>query len=371
MWKRWVFPLVVWPAFAALALGAGCADYVGDFGRNCTAEELAEYGCGYCPVTCRKLGGAGLTDGGVGASCDGQCVPGPPVNWDGPLLLWTGPGPEIPECPPQARGASGGVWVGDLKAPPAACGACSCASPIGSCVSPVTFTTSSLTCPGDGSMAAHFAFDAPGGWDGACTSTNALDAGKVCGGAFCIASLTIAPLTKTAGTCTPETGTSSTPLAPPTWETLSAVCPGATSGSCNRSDLTCMPANEPGFERCVYRPGDAPCAPDSQYTIRHVLYTGLNDTRGCAPCTCGDVVGSSCSAKVSVFSDPICTDLVGTYSIDATGSKCFDLPPGIGLGSKSASSVTYTPGFCQPGGGGPTGFAEPIDPTTFCCLPAP
>jgi hypothetical protein len=40
------------------------------------------------------------------------------------------------------------------------------------------------------------------------------------------------------------------------------------------------------------------------------------------------------------------------------------------MGSKSASSATYTPGTCSlaPGAAQPIGDAGAIDPVTFCCL---
>jgi hypothetical protein len=373
---------MVRPRLAALlvllVLGVGgCWTHSIDLGRDCTEEEAKRLGCYICPYTCVREaddGGAlaedaGADAGDLGLACDGQCVPWRPVGWVDPVLLWLGPGSEIPSCPPQAPDTGGYAWYGDLQIPPTTCGACSCEPPVGTCTLPTKMSTSSAICPGSDSMAAHFSFDAPGGWAGACTTLDALDAGKTCDGLPCIESLTIAPLSVTAGPCTAVAASSMPLLTPLAWGTIATVCQGTATGSCHDPSKICVPADAPGFERCVSQVGDLPCAPMGPYTVRHVLYTDVSDTRGCAPCTCGEAVGSSCSTKLSVFEDSLCADLLGTFPIDTTGPKCHDLPPGIGLKGKSAEPPIFTPGVCQPGGGGPAGAAEPLNPTTYCCLP--
>jgi hypothetical protein len=74
---------------------------------------------------------------------------------------------------------------------------------------------------------------------------------------------------------------------------------------------------------------------------------------------------------VSVYKDGACSSssLVGSYALDAAGSKCFDIPSGQALGSKLAAEPTYAPGACQASGGEPTGQALPEGPSTYCCLP--
>ncbi len=375
VWKMGLGVLALIVA-AGGAIG-GCGTNYVDAGRDCTPEEAARFGCESCPYTCDRGKPDAGTDAGevdAGASlmtCDGQCVPMQPLGWFGPLLLWTGPGPEVPACPSHAPDHGGYTWYGDLQVPPSTCGTCSCTSPVGACTLPTSLTASSSICA-DAPGTHTTMFDAPAGWSGACTSLNPISAGEQCGSSLCVESLTLAPLHVTTGTCSPVTTSPPQPPPPTTWGTVAAVCQATTFGKCDDSTWTCMPADAPGFDRCVYLEGERPCPPMSPYAVRHVLYTGVSDTRGCAPCTCGEPVGSVCSAKVSLFEDPGCSDLFATLSIDATMPLCVDiLPAGSALGSKSASPVSFTPGVCQPGGGAPSGAVEPLDPTTYCCLPAP
>ena len=100
-----------------------------------------------------------------------------------------------------------------------------------------------------------------------------------------------------------------------------------------------------------------------------MLYEGYADTRGCSGCACGEPEGEACSAKVSVFTAPACSDLLGLMSIDAVGPKCVDLPPGTALASKSAGPVTYLPGTCKASGGAPNGAVDLLFPISFCCIP--
>ncbi|MFO0758417.1 MAG: hypothetical protein U0359_18135 [Byssovorax sp.] len=173
----------------------------------------------------------------------------------------------------------------------------------------------------------------------------------------------------TDGPCTPTGGGLVAPLEPPSWETTIEACQGSAWGVCGDKRQTCQPVRPEGFSRCVFSTELTDCATASPYTQPYVAYWSITDTRGCAPCTCGPVTESACSAKVSVFHDAGCSNLLGTYSVDAAGSKCFDLPPGAGLGSKSATSPVYTPGQCQPAGGDPIGGIEPFGQMSFCCLP--
>ncbi|MEO7330166.1 MAG: hypothetical protein ABI193_16445 [Minicystis sp.] len=370
-------------ALLVLGIGGssvGCGENTVVGGRNCTLEEAAKYGCASCPVTCKLLdGGVGIADAAeAGVTCDGQCVPLPAPSWSGPLLLWMGPESEAPACPEQAKSSQ--TWYGDLVVLPASCGVCACEPPVGACTLPTELTASSSICADQPGTHATF-FNAPPGWDGSCTSNNKIKDGEVCGDpsapSLCVASLTIAPINMTTGTCKPALVVPPEPLVKPTWGISGQSCQGTPStgaAGCGDSSALCVPAVAPGFAQCIYKEGDVACAvnPLTLYTERHVLYDGYTDSRGCAPCTCGEPQGSSCSDLLSVFSDPACAGLVGTYSISSLGPACFDIqPPGQALGSKSAGPITFNPGVCQPGGGGPTGAAEPLHPTTFCCMPTP
>ncbi|HSN99938.1 MAG TPA: hypothetical protein VLS89_16700, partial [Candidatus Nanopelagicales bacterium] len=78
---------------------------------------------------------------------DGECVPVPEVGWEGPILLWTGPENEAPDCPDLALAH---VYEGrfgfsrDLSCPDCACEPPRCLLPAGVVASDVS------TCPNDG-----------------------------------------------------------------------------------------------------------------------------------------------------------------------------------------------------------------------------
>lgn len=49
--------------------------------------------------------------------------------------------------------------------------------------------------------------------------------------------------------------------------------------------------------------------------------------------------------------------------------RCFHLPAGTALGSKSAELVVDKLGTCAPSGGELLGAIEPLVPVTLCCQP--
>ncbi|MFS8070924.1 MAG: hypothetical protein ACMG6S_31540 [Byssovorax sp.] len=306
-------------------------------------------------------GGAG---GGGGSDCPGQCVPLGPGEWLGPMLLWIGKEGEAPECPPSAP-IQGSPMFADLTAPNV-CGTCECDAPAGSCALPTTLTAASSMCAGDGPGVPHTAFDAPAGWSGDCTAESPIPANQKCNGVNCVQSLTIAPLTLTEAPC----GVSTTPVAsklPYTWGAVAQSCHGLTSGTCAAPSEICAPAVLPGFEQCLYQVGDRECP--AAYSERHVFYYGVEDTRACTPCACGEPVGSTCTAFVSAFTDGSCSSPVVAGTVDASGPKCLDVLSGVALGSKLATAPVYAPGVCQASGGAAIGGAVPEEPSTFCCLP--
>jgi hypothetical protein len=191
----------------------------------------------------------------------------------------------------------------------------------------------------------------------------------MCIGGDCVQSLTISPLTLTETPCAVTVGPIAADL-PHTWGTVARSCRGLLSASCAHPSEICVPAVEPGFAQCLVHDGVWEC-PDT-YSVKHVLYHGLKDTRACSPCACGAPTGGNCSAAVLVFNDAACSApiLGGSYGIDASGPACIDiLPSGPALGSKLATAPVYSPGVCQASGGEPTGQATPDQPSTYCCLP--
>jgi hypothetical protein len=140
---------------------------------------------------------------------------------------------------------------------------------------------------------------------------------------------------------------------------------------CNGGESICVSSHAPDLLTCIFHNGDVDCPSDpaNVYTEKHVFYAGIDDTRGCAPCTCGAPAGSVCSASISIYQDNACTSPLDLATVTSAGPVCHDLPVGSALGSKSASAPTYTPGACLPAGGEPTGAATGDQPGTFCCIP--
>jgi hypothetical protein len=273
---------------------------------------------------------------------------------------------DAPDCPASAPVADAPMFA-DLNAP-TVCGTCTCDAPTGTCALPTTLTAGSATCPGNAPGIAHTSFNAPAPWDGSCTAVSPIAANLKCNGINCVQSLTIAPLTLTETACAVNVQ----PIAakvPYTWGTTARSCHGIAYGRCATSAEVCAPAVEPGFTQCLFRDGDREC-PATDYTVKHVFYAGLTDTRDCTPCACGAPLGSTCTSFVSAFSDGACSSPVVAGTVDVTGPVCLDVAPsGQALGSKLATEPAYVPGACQVSGGDPIGEALPSDPSTYCCLP--
>lgn len=375
---------------AAVALGAAGAcsssvnvcDPAGWFPDHMPDPDL-------CPSFYKKDAGADAADAGEDAgevadaaadaaadapiepACVGQCLPFPPDGWEFPDLVWMGPETQVPPCPDVAA-KLGYEGHADLNAP-SACGECRCNKPTGTCGLPATFTASSNVCPGTDPGAQYTPFDPPAGWDGSCTVNATVPGDPGCAGASCVRSVTVAPLTLD------ETACGATQLpgpqdSPPTWSTYARSCRGIAPGSCGNNAITCVPPNPAGFRVCVYRDGDRDCSTPNlaPYTEKHVFFDGFHDLRTCSPCTCSPPAGGGCNGMVSLFSDDACsTSLVSDYLIDATKPACVDIVSGSALASKSATTPIYAPGACLPSGGEPMGSADPIGPSTLCCIPSP
>lgn len=307
-------------------------------------------------------GGGTSNDGGTNndadSQCAGQCVPGLPGEWRGPVLLWVGDEAAAPPCPTNAR-LEIFAGYGDSSGPP--CGACKCDQPIGSCELPSKLTSSSALCAGDPQGTFQFYFDPPLNWDGTCTTANALAAQKICGGVPCVQSVTIAPMTMTQkGGCLPI----EPPPAPPSvWQTFARACSDSSFAKDCGTMVGACAAIPPGpeFKTCIHLKGDPVTLHcPATYPIPSVFYTDAAPL--CSPCACGAPTGSTCAGTIEIFQNGTCgAPLAPPIAIDEIGPKCVDVTPGSGLGSKTAS-VSYNPGACTPSGGASQG-------RVFCCLP--
>lgn len=319
--------------------------------------------------------GGSPEDAGEPCPDHGRCVPAPTETWRGPVLLWKGLEADAPPCPASAD-YQAYIGYADLDAP-TTCGACKCNAPIGSCALPATMTAAAGSCPGNGPGVVHTSFDPPTKWDGSCTAANSVPAGKLCGGAPCVQSVTMAPLMMTQGGCVPIEPVNV--QAPPAWKTFARACGSDVYPMrCGPEGALCAPrASGPEFRTCVFDKGNPlKVICPSAYPDRSVFYHGFVDTRMCDPCTCGSPEGSTCTGSIGLFSDTACGSPLGlpTFPVDATGPACFDIKPaGPALGSKTASDPIFTPGTCTASGGEPTGEVA-VDPELamiFCCLKTP
>ena len=121
---------------------------------------------------------------------------------------------------------------------------------------------------------------------------------------------------------------------------------------------------------CIFATTEMSCP--AGWPDQLLIATGFNDQRACAPCQCGAVQGSDCTASLAVFSDTGCSSLLAVVDAgSAPSSTCVSIAPaGTPVGSKTLSNVHYTPGTCAPSGGEPTdGGVTPTGVATFCCLP--
>ncbi len=231
----------------------------------------------------------------------------------------------------------------------------------------MTMTANAASCALNSGSTPHTPFSPASGWSGTCDSSVSIASGKLCSGVDCVQSLTVGPLTVSENGCNPSQPPKQ---ATPTWQTYAHACRADPRVGCEGGAGICLTASPPGFRVCVFQTGDVDCPGFGPYTEKHVFYDSYDDTRACSPCTCGAPTGSTCSSKVSIYTDGACSTLAYQATVDATGPACHDVPAGTPLGSKSATPPTYAPGACSPGGGMPMGAATPTGAATLCCLPA-
>ncbi|MCC6554986.1 MAG: hypothetical protein IT372_18590 [Polyangiaceae bacterium] len=316
--------------------------------------------CSYYPYHCETYSEC---EGGDGDACPGQCVPLPPVDFDGPMLLWMGREMEAPGCPDPAPKK---VYVGHAGLDASnECPPCECTQP--ACELPSSLTASDLSvCPNDGPGATLTSFDAPSSWTGACTSPTTVPASQ-------LGSVTIPPVT--VRPCEPV---QEVPLSQPaTWGQLAYACAGeAIPNVCATPGETCLPSAEPpppGFRQCVLysRDGDTDCPAD--FPEKHVFYRDVEDTRSCTACECTPTAAASCAASISIYEQPGCNQLILNAMVGMGGPppSCHIVQPGTQLGSMQATMLPNEPGSCVASGGVATGEAKPLDARTFCCQPPP
>ena len=305
-------------------------------------------------------------------TCPGACL-APVVGWEGPFHLATGSDKAPGACPAQSPELHTTLFAG-FEAPAGAhvCPVCTCEASESHCAPPLEWHASTAQAPGDAGILT--AFDAPAGWDGACTSVNAIPEGALCEGVPCVRSVAVGAPELAALPCAVTTiGTESKPAAG--WGTVASSCViGALVGTCGDGDgdgdgngdeaAICAPVVA-GVETCVQRPGEHACP--AGYPVKHTFHEEAVDSRACAPCSCGAPVGGSCTAIALAYSDQACQAALGAKAVESGSTgEGFDVPEGTALGSKAAEVVAAA-GSCAASGGEPTGTVEPGATVTVCC----
>jgi hypothetical protein len=291
------------------------------------------------------------------------------AGWGDPIFLWTGEEGAEPVCPyghPLDWNKHGVL--------PKECPECTCEPSTGSCRLPTHFTAHAAPlCP---ATAASTPFDAPYMWDGSCTDVNPISVNKMCppNGAFCVQSLSIAPLMIEEAQCAPVKDPTPSLTANP--KVVSRACRTWKSSECSLPAKDCfVDLPPPGFSLCTYQTDDDEFECPAPYTKKSVFYhedDGYLDERKCADCKCGTPMGDSCNSQISIYSNPGCSG-VPFWSNPVTSGGCVAgdiMPPGAALMSKQATEPIYTPGMCEPFGG--YVYGPPLQlgkPTTVCCLP--
>jgi hypothetical protein len=310
-------------------------------------------------------------------ACQTECVPeaeGPnAAGWDDrPVMVWIGPSSELEKQNCEV-GEAWQKWVGydKLVANPAKCDACACL-PEGTCTDlPETIEIRSGKC--GISNVESTPFDGPPNWDGSCTSANAMPAGKLCNGVPCAQSVSTSALPgPTNESCTPTTEKPNASIGKHEWLEGVVVCGADSPGNCGVKAERCVPSLKEGWLRCVWQEGKHNECPGNydDFAPRYVYQDNPIDDRGCSSCECGAPKDGICLGSLRVYSDALCSTELNNNLLSSIKPFCVDLTvPGLALGSKTITNLSYVPGTCSVTGGEPVGTAIPNnnEVTTICC----
>jgi len=168
----------------------------------------------------------------------------------------------------------------------------------------------------------------------------------------------------TGAACTAAGGVPTLP--PVTWSEQARICSGAVlGGGCGTGEV-CAPRPTDPFEaaHCIVRTGNVNC-PTGPYSVKTLVYTGIDDTRDCSSCSCEDPTGMSCSGTSEIYPQPGCADTPTIQPHNGTTCAMHGTSRSLIFHVSSGPGV----GQCSPLGGNATGFAFQTDQVTVCCLP--
>ncbi|HRI65759.1 MAG TPA: hypothetical protein PK156_16045 [Polyangium sp.] len=353
---------------------------------DCDPEDTCVGGHCTPPWAVPDAGGDASADASS-VRCSDTCTPYP-EGWSSAPAVWHGPvdkAPRLNNVPLELGGPNTlPIFEGyaDIHAAPATCDVCTCAESTGTCTElPETISIRAAKC---GEAAAGIEFGGPANWDGSCTDTYAMPAGKTCpagSSTLCAQSVAVSALgPPSEESCAPmveELPVLRFGANPPQWKTTAV---GYKVPGCEDQG-SCMPKLEglpSGYQSCIYKRGEHEC-PAAWSNDRFVVYErtadkpGYIDGRDCTPCSCGTPMGSACTGRFRTFEDGTCTNLLADVQVSSLGEQCTNFfPPGPAVGSKEITGLTYLPGFCEVTGGEPIGkvTADPGQAVTVCCMKA-
>jgi len=248
---------------------------------------------------------------------------------------------------------------GGLTAPADAC-SCSCGPSGTQCVAPTLTLYSAVCVPGNGCTCTGAGCDTVNLQAGACTK---VDGPAACGTAGSTA-MSASASAIVGGSCAPDAGQKVVPIS---WATFAQACSSTVmiaQVDCQAGSVCAPKPGAPyGTALCISQAGNLSC-PMQGYTSKQLFYGGVDDQRGCTPCTCGNAAGASCDATLDVYmsTDGSCTGTPNSYSAPFS-CDVVDQPVDLRF------VVTSQNGSCAAGPVAPAGAATPTSPTTFCCLP--
>jgi hypothetical protein len=311
-------------------------------------------------------------------TCVDRCVPEPSDTSAGswpntPLLVWIGPRQDMPAACPGEAPYEKYRRFSDLVAEPTQCDACTCASSVGTCAQLPT-SIEIRTGPCNQSNVETVLFNGPAGWNGSCTSVNALPAGQLCNGVPCVQYVRSAALpAPTNEFCAPISEKPNVTKSYE-WQTGALACNvKEVNATCNPKEERCVVELPQPWLHCVAREGVYSECPGNYNEMPPFVLYGEEpaDDRDCSSCSCGAPAGSMCLASLSPYGDNVCTNEFLKLPLASTSENCAAiLPAGRAIGSKIVQDSAYIAGSCAASGGEPTGKAVPnvASAVTFCCL---
>jgi hypothetical protein len=133
-------------------------------------------------------------------------------------------------------------------------------------------------------------------------------------------------------------------------------------GSCDGGDGVCIPRAPGGYDErlCIFAQGDNEC-PAGAFSEKSLLFSAVQDDRGCTECECGSPPPISCTGVFDVYDGNDCT---GTVVGTAPASGCSGPIVGGGSIHVNLDADTTCPVTAP---SEPMGGAEPSGLFTYCC----